>query len=41
MIMYCGSIRSVEYATWVAEKATGTRRFVASARFGIMTRYGI
>ena len=33
-IMYCGSIRTDEYATWLAENATGTSRFVTSARYG-------
>ena len=41
MIMYCGSMRSVEYATWLAENATGTSRFVACCLRGSITRYGI
>jgi len=41
VIMTSGSIRSDEYATWLAEKQTGTSRFSASARFGSMTRQGI
>ena len=32
-IMYCGSMRSVLNATWLAEKHTGTSRLVACARF--------
>jgi hypothetical protein len=41
MIMYCGSIRSEAYATWDADAETGTSRFVASVRRGVMLRYGI
>jgi hypothetical protein len=37
-IMYCGSMRSVEYATWLAEKQTGTSRLVASALLGSSIR---
>jgi alkylation response protein AidB-like acyl-CoA dehydrogenase len=40
-IIYCGSIRTEEYATWLAENATGTSRLRASLRFGSMIRYGI
>ncbi len=37
-IMKTGSMRIEPYAMWLAESATGTRRFVASARFGTMAR---
>ena len=38
IIMYCGSIRSEAFATWVAETVTLTRRFVASVARGVRLR---
>ena len=40
-IMYCGSMRRLEYAMWLAEKHTGTSRLATSARRGSITRNGI